>query len=99
MWPIEEILIDNMQSTKSAFEEFIASDYFNKLNDNSRQIIILELEVVKTNIDIFNEEMRRKGTIGEKDYGELLADAFKAKDYLIKYQKKVIDELNNKGDD
>ena len=90
MWPIEKILIDEMQKTKSDFEEFIASDYFNKLDDNSKEIVKLRLEVVETNISIFSVIMKQRGQIGEIDYCELLESHLVAKDSLIKYQKKIM---------
>ena len=91
-----------MEDTKSKFEEFISSSYFNNLDDTQREIIRLKLDTINLNISIFYVNMKQKGVIGELEYAELLKDAFKAKDYLIKYQKKVIDkyvremeEINN----
>ncbi len=92
MYEIEKILIDDMENTKSMFEEFISSGYFNNLNDNQRQIIRLKLETINLNISIFYDTIKQKGIIGELEYAEHLKDAFSAKDYLIKYQKKVIDK-------
>lgn len=85
-----------MEDTKSKFEEFISSSYFNNLDDTQREIIRLKLDTINLNISIFYVNMKQKGVIGELEYAELLKDAFSAKDYLIKYQKKVIDTYVNK---
>lgn len=92
MYEIEKILIDSMEDTKSKFEEFISSSYFNNLDDTQREIIRLKLDTINLNISIFDVNMKQKGVIGEREYAELLRDAFSAKDYLIKYQNKVIDK-------
>lgn len=96
MYEIEKILIDDMEDTKSKFEEFISSSYFNNLDDTQREIIRLKLDTINLNISIFDVNMKQKGVIGEREYAELLKDAFSAKDYLIKYQKKVIDKYVSK---
>lgn len=81
-----------MEDTKGKFEEFISSSYFNNLSDTQREIIRLKLDTINLDVSIFYVTMKEKGVIGELEYAELLKDAFSAKDYLIKYQKKVIDK-------
>ena len=85
-----------MEDIKSKFEEFISSSYFNNLSDTQREIIRLKLDTINLDISIFYVSMKEKGVIGELEYARLLKDAFSAKDYLIKYQKKVIDTYVSK---
>lgn len=92
MWKIDEILLKGMESTVSDFEKFINADYFSKLGEQQRKIIMLEKEVMDICIKIFNECILEKGRVRESDYWGLLESTFEARKYLTDYQKKLLED-------
>ena len=92
MWEIERILLKNMESVRSDMEQFIKSDYFNRLDDTQKEIMTLKLEVVGVDLKIFEKCMTNRGEIGEKDYCELLDSTFTARKYLTDYQRKLLED-------
>ena len=91
MWEIERILLKNMESVRSDMEQFIKSDYFNRLDDTQKEIMTLKLEVVDVDLKIFEKCMTNRGEIGEKYYCELLDSTFTARKYLTDYQRKLLE--------
>ena len=91
MWEIERILLKNMKSVRSDIEQFIKSEYFNRLNDTQRKIMTLKLEVVDIDIQIFEKCVANRGEVGEEDYCKLLESTFEARKYLTDYQRKLLE--------